>query len=373
MKKDYIALGLMSGTSGDGIDASIIKSDGKGKYEVILNKYVKYNDRLFREIHSLKDVVNAKKDLIKYSKKINDLERKITLFHAEVVNEILKKNSIDLIGFHGQTIYHNPSEKISKQLGNATLLSQLCNTSVVYNFRENDIKNGGQGAPLASIFHQQIINQKKIKTPTSILNIGGIANITIIKNKKKLSVESSDIGPGNCLIDEGIRKNSKKKYDLGGEIANTGKINEIILEQVEEYFLNRFNIDKLSLDTKDFDISFARGLSIEDGAATLTELTSTIITNSLSFILRKYKNKKIKILVCGGGRKNNLLMRQLNNKISKNFTIEPIDKYNIDGDFIESQAFAYLSIRSILKIPISFPKTTGCIAPVSGGDVIEIK
>ena len=194
MNKEYTALGLMSGTSGDGVDASIIRSDGKNKCEVILNKYFVYDKKLYQDIHELKDLINKSEDLKKFHKKIDSLERKITLFHSEVINNLSATN-IDFVGFHGQTIYHNAEQKVSKQLGNGKLLSQITKKNIVYNFRQNDLINGGQGAPLTPIFHKLLISQKKIKLPVTILNIGGISNITLMDTKNK--IYSSDIGPGN--------------------------------------------------------------------------------------------------------------------------------------------------------------------------------
>ena len=361
----------MSGTSGDGVDASIIKSDGNFTYEVIMDEYFEYNHSLYQEIHETKDKINNKTDLLKYSDAINLLEKKITIFHAKLVNEIKKRFKFDLIGFHGQTIYHNSNEKISKQLGNGELLSQLTFKDVVYNFRENDILNGGEGAPLAPIFHDLIIRNKKIKETTCILNIGGISNITIIFSDKDYDFESKDIGPGNCLIDEWIRKNSQKKYDKNGELASIGNCNEIILEQAFELYTNRPNQKKLSLDTKDFDISFARGLSIEDGATTLTDFTSYVLSSEINNYLFNRKILKCKIFVSGGGRKNPFLLNKIKKRISKNFSINNIEELGFNGDYIESQAFAYLAIRSILNLPISFPKTTGCKKLVSGGNLVK--
>lgn len=369
MIKEYTTLGFMSGTSGDGVDASIIRSDGKTKYKVILDKYFEYNQEIYQQIHSLKQKINNEKDLIKLKKDIDELEKNITLFHANIFSKVSKNNFIDLIGFHGQTIYHNFNEKISKQLGNANLLSQLTKKKIVYNFRENDLKNGGQGAPLTPIFHKLIINQNQVDTPSCILNLGGIANITFIPDNNINNLRSTDIGPGNCLIDEWIRLNSKSKFDASGLIAAKGKVNEVIIEQVQDLYQNIYK-DQLSLDTKDFSASFARGLSFEDGAATLTEFTARIINESLYLFLKNNKNQKINIYLCGGGRKNLELINRLKNKIQKNLKILPIDNLGLDGDFIESQAFAFLAIRSFLGLEISYPKTTGCLKPCVGGDVI---
>ena len=373
MKKIYCSLGLMSGTSADGVDASIINSDGDKEYEVILNKYFKYNQKTYENIHSLKEKINSSKDLKIFSKEIMSLEKEITLFHANVVDEIIQesKSNVDFIGFHGQTIFHNSKERISKQLGDGKILSQLTKKIIVCNFRENDLNNGGEGAPLAPIFHKLIINQHKISLPVCVLNIGGIANITAIERNDYSNFISRDIGPGNCLIDEWIRKNTKKKYDNNGLIAKKGKTNEIILNQAFDNFNSRKKNNILSFDTKDFNLNFALGLSLEEGAATLTDFTGRIIGAGLFNLLSRTSDKLWKVLVCGGGRKNTTLMNCIKKKTLKNIDIQLIDDYGIDGDFVESQAFAYLAIRSYLKLPISFPETTGCKKPCIGGEIIK--
>ena len=368
MKKEYTALGLMSGTSGDGIDASIIKTDGNAKYQVIQDRYFEYDNEIYYSFHDLKEKINNKQDLIKLKNEIQDLDRKITIFHSKVVMETTGNNFVDLIGFHGQTIYHNSKEKISKQLGDGKLLSQLVKKDVIFNFRHNDIKNGGEGAPLTPIFHQLIASTLNFDLPICILNIGGIANISLInKSVGSFEFSSKDIGPGNCLIDTWVRKNSDKKYDIDGILALKGNRNEIILEQAQELYQNRQNKDLLSFDVSDFDISFARGLSLEDGVATLTDFTANILSSALTSLLKKDLKKEFTIILCGGGRKNKVLMEKIKKNMSNYFIFKNIDDFNIDGDFVESQAFAYLAVRSILKLPITFPKTTGCNEPLVGG------
>ena len=310
MNKSYYSLGLMSGTSGDGIDASLAISDGKMKLDIIDNKYERYSNDIYEEFHELKGKIHKIEDIEKFSKELKDLERKLTLNNStavEVMKDRLfkkKKEKIDLVGFHGQTILHLPEKKFSLQLGDAKLLSQITNTKVIYKFRENDLKNGGQGAPLAPIFHKLLINNKKLELPTIILNLGGIANITSVDKNNKIS--SQDIGPGNCLIDNWIRLNSKNLFlDEGGSLARSGKINKIILNQSLENFYDNQVSKKKSFDTRDFDLSFVRGLSLEDGAATLTEFTADICS-------KKITNGNV--YVCGGGRKNNYLIERIKKK-----------------------------------------------------------
>ena len=364
MSKRYYSLGLMSGTSMDGVDASIINSDGELKYKVISNKYFQYNEDLYGELTSLRDKINSSKDIKTLSNDLESVEKEITTFHAKAVHEMIKESSvkIDFIGFHGQTIFHNPDEKISKQLGDGKLLSKLTKKVVVYDFRQNDLNNGGQGAPLSPVFHMLLKNKYKLKLPLVILNIGGIANVTGIDLEGYMY--SQDVGPGNCLIDQWIRQNSEKKYDDKGEIAKSGKINKIILNQALENF--SYNNSLKSYDVKDFDTSFVRGLSLEDGAATLTKYTSEILQDYLKI---SFDGSNQNILITGGGRKNNFLVKSIEEKI--NIPIKLVDDFGIDGDFVESQAFAYLAVRSFLGLPISYPETTGCKEPCTGGVIVK--
>ena len=377
--KLYTAIGLMSGTSMDGVDASLIRSNGIDEFTNILDKYYEYDDSLHQELIDLRNLILVDEDLRKYSNRLSELEREITIFHSKVVNEIsLKYNDeIDFIGFHGQTIFHNPEKKITKQLGEGNLLSQIVNKRVIYDFRQEDLKNNGQGAPLTPIFHHllsQNINKKyKIEFPVCFINIGGISNITKISKKNEIleeNLEAFDSGPGNCLIDEWIRKNSNKNFDLGGSIAKSGKINQLILNQI----IDNFKIESYekSLDIKDFDISFARGLSLEDGCATITNFTAYLIAKGIEHS-NLNGTKPIKYLVCGGGRKNSFLIQNIKDYLSnnKNISLDTIDKYSYDGDYVESQAFGYLAIRSFLNLPISFPKTTGCKTPTVGGKLVK--
>ena len=366
MSKSYCSLGLMSGTSADGVDASIIQSDGDTEYKVILDKYFKYDQNIYENIHNLKEKINDSKDLENLSKEIESIEKEITLFHAKAVNEIISKSksNVDFVGFHGQTIFHNAREKISKQLGDGELLSKLTQQTVIYDFRQNDLKLGGHGAPLTPIFHKLLKTKFKIQEVTFI-NIGGIVNKTTFVNN---NMSGTDIGPGMCLIDRWVRQGSKKSYDENGIIAKSGKVNTKALDKLLENFykkekiLNKGSIQ--SFDTKYFDFSFVKDLSLEDGAATLTEFTARIIIS----VLKATNHNKEKIILCGGGRKNNFLVEKLKKESG---IIKLIDEYGVDGDFVESQAFAYLAIRSYLKLPISFPETTGVNKPSTGGIIFK--
>ncbi len=369
MGKIYTALGLMSGTSMDGVDASIIQTDGKSNYKPILDKYFEYPKGIYSDLTKLRDKIKSSKDLKKHQKQIKLVEKEITIFHAKAVNETLKKTKVgvDFIGFHGQTIFHNSKKKKTKQLGDGSLLSKLTKKKVVYNFRQNDIKNGGEGAPLTPIFHELIANKYKFNPPNIFVNIGGISNFTYLgvprigANKIK-NWYAGDLCLGNCLIDQWIRKKSKKNFDKDGKIAKTGKIHKNKLKLALQNYKPK---KEDSLDIKDFDLSFVNGLSLKDGAATLTEYTANILAHHL--IVHTVHN--IKIILCGGGRKNKLLVKKIKKKLT--FPILLIDDYGVNGDFVESQAFGYFAIRSFLKLPISFPNTTGCKKPCTGGVLVK--
>ena len=373
MEKFYTSLGLMSGTSMDGVDASVIKSDGENNYEPIFNKYFEYDEVIYSDLLNLRGKINSIKDLTTNSYQIKELERKITLFHAKISKETIKSAGIDvdLVGFHGQTIFHNAQEKISKQIGDGNLLSSLLKKEVVYNFRENDILNGGQGAPLAAIFHNLLINQNQIERPACVLNVGGIANISLVVSKNNEDLKSFDVGPGNCLLDEWVRRHTQMKYDENGKASNIGKTSEVILNQAIDNFDNISNQKKLSFDIKDFDLSFVKGLSYENGLSTLVDFTAVIIYQSILKSIKIRENEKLLIIVCGGGRKNLSLMGSIRKRLPKNIFLKIIDDYKIDGDFIESQAFAYLAIRSKLKKEISYPGTTDVQKPCMGGVLVK--
>jgi anhydro-N-acetylmuramic acid kinase len=205
------------------------------------------------------------------------------------------------------------------------------------------------------------------------LNIGGISNVTTTVNENDLDhvskIYAYDIGPGNCLIDDWIRKNSGKNFDQDGLIARSGKTDDLILNQALENFASKFDYNK-SLDIKDFDIFFAKGLSLENGAATITNFTAELIAEGIRHVENKIKTNKSNWLVCGGGRKNKYLLESIE-KNFKELELKPIENYKVNGDFVESQAFAFLAIRSLKNMPISFPNTTRCKKPLTGGILVK--
>ena len=270
----YISLGTMSGTSMDGIDLSIINSDGESDTSIIDNFFYQYSSDFKKELINIRKEVLQKDDLISKKALINELSRKITLLHIEAIQKFLNKNSsikLDLIGYHGHTLIHKPEQGFTFQLGNPELMAQLLKTKVVFNFRDNDIKNKGQGAPLVTLYHGQILKNLNLINNGVIINIGGIANGSYFENSV---IHSNDIGPGNCLLDQWIRINSKDlEFDREGNISGKGDVNSLM----EEDFLNHYSYHdkKKSLDITDFNIAQFRGLKLEDGAATLATIMAT--------------------------------------------------------------------------------------------------
>ena len=371
MNKILTAIGLMSGTSLDGIDASIIQSDGDQELKIIKNNYISYDKKIADNVLNLKDKIITTKDISKNKSKIKDLEVKITLLHKEAIIKVLQKSNVsktdlDIIGFHGQTIFHSFKEKISLQLGDGILLSKLLNKKVIYNFRKSDIDNGGQGAPLTPLYHELLQKKLKLKLPLVFVNIGGVTNLTYINEEG--SITSFDSGPGNYLIDRyfKIKSNNAISFDQDGETARKGNLNEILLENLLNDPFYEIEPPK-SLDVNDFSLSIVRGLPFEDSITTLSELTCRSLINSFS----NFKRKPSSIILTGGGRKNKYFSKRIA-ELSQIKTLN-IDEYNLQGDFIESQAFGYLAIRSYLKKPISYPNTTGVNTPCLGGILADIK
>ena len=381
MGKIYTALGLMSGTSLDGVDFSIIQTDGKEYLSLSDNNYIEFSNTLRQKIREIKSKItstNKCKEIIK-SDEYKDLSDEITMFHQEGMIRTVGYGGgrpIDIIGFHGITLWHKPPDKYTHQIGDAKLLKKsiakyknLKNSEIIFNFRKNDILNEGQGAPLTPIYHKALMKHLKIVDPRLIVNIGGITNVTYLN---RVNIFSTDIGPGNCLIDKWMTKNFDKDFDKDGKIALEGKINQNIANNFLDKLKKTQKNKNVSYDTSDFDISEFNKLNPKDGVATLSFITAKAILNFAKDLDLK------RIIICGGGRLNQAILNNLKKDrfiislmedVKSSQSDDPI--WNLNGDFIESQAFAYIAVRSLLKLPISFPETTGCNKPCTGGVIIE--
>jgi anhydro-N-acetylmuramic acid kinase len=349
--KFFTSIGLMSGTSMDGIDIALIKSDG---HEVNKNKINGYYPYSLKIKNSLSKIINNK---INSLLEIKEIELEITKKHIFAVQDFLSKNKInkkeiDVIGFHGQTILHHPKKQITWQIGNAQMLASEIGINVVADFRTKDVVFGGQGAPLVPIYHLALF--KDYKKPLLILNIGGVANVTYIENNDAQNLIAFDVCFGNAPLDDLVKIKTSKNFDKNGILASKGKVNEYLVKDILElkYFKKQ---PPKSLDRNQFDeiIKKFSQLKIEDILASLVFVIGQLVTDSLKFI----PQNPLEILVCGGGRKNTAIMNSIKNATKIKTT--NIDDLKLDGDFIEAEAFAFLAIRNLLDLPISYPKTTG--------------
>ena len=381
MTKIYTALGTMSGTSLDGIDFSIIQTDGEDHLSLLGNNYLEFSNNLKQKIRTIKSKITSTTECKKVidSNEYKDLSKEITMLHQEGLIKATgygRFNPIDIIGFHGITLWHKPADRYTHQIGDAKLLKNviakyknLKNSRIIFNFRENDILNGGQGAPLTPIYHKALMKHLKIVDPRLIVNIGGITNVTYLNRG---NIFSTDVGPGNCLIDQWIKKNFDKDFDEGGKVSLEGKINKNLADNFLNKLQEKTKNKNVSYDTSDFNILEFNKLKPKDGAATLSYITAQLILNFAKDLKLK------KIIICGGGRYNQAILNNLKKSDFKIFLIDQVtssqsdDKIlELNGNFIESQAFAYLAIRSYLKLPISFPSTTGVKKPCTGGKVFK--
>ncbi len=361
-KKIYKVLGVMSGTSMDGIDISLIQTNGTNYVRFINEKSYDYSLTLQNKIKKIiadKPMNNKKK--IKYFKQNeNFINQVYILFIRKFLNEFkINKDSIDFISLSGQTVYHNPLKQISIQLGSGKVIADNFKIKTISNFRDNDIKNKGQGAPIGSYYHKYILN--KYDNKSIIVNLGGIANFTLIN---KRIVISSDIGPANCIIDDLTNYFFNKKFDKNGILASKGNINKKILNLFKNDIFFNQNIPK-SLDRNYFDKYKNRLKKINkyDALFTATYMTLVGFQKFLNFNKMEFNN----IILTGGGRKNTYLLKILKNNINKKITL--IDNLKINGDLVEAQMFAYIAVRSIKKLTISSKYTTGASKNISGGKI----
>ena len=358
--KPLTALGLMSRTSMDGVDAALLVTDGVDIFEYgkALNR--PYDMDMRADLRSV-----TGRDAGKDGKKIKDVERKMTLFHAEVVSELLdsaglRAEDVDVIGFHGHTVYHNPEEKISVQIGDGDLLAEQTRIPVVNRFRNSDIANGGLGGPMMASYHAALA--RDLEKPLAVLNIGGVAKLTWIGENGELI--AFDTGPGNALIDDWMMKKHGTNMDFDGNMAAAGKVNEKIVSLMmkSSYFKKK---PPKSLDRDEFSQKISEhleGESVADGAATLTAFTAQAAAAAANDFLPKPAKQWI---VCGGGANNPTLVRMLRQKID--VPILAAREVNWNGDFLEAQGFAFLAVRSLFGLPLSFPTTTGVPHSMCGG------
>jgi anhydro-N-acetylmuramic acid kinase len=362
MRKDdevYWALGLMSGTSLDGIDAALIQTDGERVHAFGPWLMMPYDDA-FRD--KLREAVHERGDMLA-------AEHELTLKHAEAVRELLvqakmTRKDIHVIGFHGQTVAHRPHEHITWQIGNGALLAEKTGIDVVCDFRRRDVATGGEGAPLVPLYHAALSRQMDL--PIAILNIGGIANVTWIGRSEKnsydlldLDIMALDTGPGNVMINEWTLKKTGIDCDTDGKLGLAGKADmAIVAKLLENPYFSR--TPPKSLDRNHFPYELVQHLSTEDGAATLTEFVAAAVEKSAGYFPVPAKQW----FITGGGRHNPAVMQALRRRLTNVYSVESL---GWAGDSLEAQAFAFLAVRSLKGLPLSLPTTTGAIRAVTGG------
>lgn len=345
------AIGLMSGTSLDGIDAALIETDGMTAVHRGAALTLPFDAALRG---SLKACLGGGGD-------VPATAHRLTLMAGEAVSRLLgkagmKPDDIDVIGFHGQTIAHRPAEGLTWQIGNGALLAEVTGIDVVCDFRSRDMASGGEGAPLAPLYHAALATALD-RSPVVVLNIGGVANVTWIGDGELIAF---DTGPGGALLDDWILARTGEPFDRDGGLASRGQSRH---DRVTAVFDNNPWFDRpppRSLDRDDIAVDLA-GLSTADGAATLVDLTAEAVAHARQFMPRDPGLW----VVCGGGRRNRHLIAALQHRLPAEVMVA--EEVGWDGDSLEAEAFAYLAVRSLAGLPLSQPSTTGCREPVTGG------
>jgi len=357
------AIGLMSGTSLDGVDVALIETDGDAIDGFGPASYRAYSDSerdLLRK--ALADAVSlTNRDLRPGA--LAEAEALVTRAHAEAVETFLKSNSltrdaIDVIGFHGQTVLHRPDRKLTVQIGDGTALAKTLGIPVVFDMRAADVAAGGQGAPLVPVYHRALVRMLNRNGPAVVVNIGGVANITYIDGD---TLMACDTGPGNALLDDFMLRTTGEAVDRDGRMAAKGRADvEWIARALSLPFFGLR--PPKSLDRNDFAALTVNGMSVEDGAATLTAFTA----ESIAMIASSLPKMPASWIVVGGGASNPTLMRMLGERLAPAQVLRGSD-LGWSGDAVEAQAFAYMAVRSLKGLPLTFPGTTGVMTPLTGG------
>jgi anhydro-N-acetylmuramic acid kinase len=355
------AIGLMSGTSMDGIDAAILDTDGERIHAFGPTRFAPYYPQMRAALRLAIERAASIRAAGPLPPDIELLERELTDIHANAVLALLAEanlepRQIDAIGFHGQTLIHRAAGRTTLQIGSGQGLAAATGIDVVGDFRTADMRAGGQGAPLVPIYHAALA---VARAPVAVLNIGGVANVTFVGRGGALL--AFDTGPGNGPIDDWALEHTGKPVDEFGALAAKGRVNENVIAHLLTHAYFAKPAPK-SLDRMDFALDMARNLAPEDGAATLTAFTARSIAKARDH----FPEPPREWVVCGGGRHNPTLMRELRAALQGASVITAEDA-GWRGDFIEAEAFAYLAARSLRGLPISYPMTTGVARPMSGG------
>ena len=374
--KKFNAIGLMSGTSLDGIDVALLRTDGQSFLECGPFMSVSFSDEMRDK---LAGALETAKSIVHRHDRPDDLaelERELTILHSDAVHSLLTEHKlrisdVDLVGFHGQTVLHRPDAGVTVQLGDGALLSKMLGVPVVYDMRANDMVHGGQGAPLAPAYHQALASNLGVEycdvSPVCFVNIGGISNLTAVTNQQDHNSDpiAFDCGPGNVLIDQWVFAHTGAHFDKGGEIALRGKIIHEVADQYIGPMIEKIN-DGQSLDRLDFTPLEKGVCSLEDGARTLAYMTAKMISHAydrLSIAPELW-------IISGGGRLNQAIMNELSSELPNNCNILKAEDLGVSGDAVEAQAWAYLAVRAHKSYPLTYPSTTGVNHVVTGGVIV---
>jgi anhydro-N-acetylmuramic acid kinase len=355
-------IGLMSGTSLDGVDAALLDTDGEEVVRAGPGLTMAYTPATRALLRAALEEARAVAQGSPVPQSIREAERVLTEAHAEAVKALLRRaglaqDQVALLGFHGQTILHRPERHWTWQIGDGALLARLTGVDVVNDFRSADVKAGGQGAPLMPLYHAVLARRSGRPEPLVVVNIGGVAQVTYINDDLVLAF---DTGPGNAPIDDWMHRHSGRPVDEDGAFAATGRVDGAALDQMlANPFFER--VPPKSLDRMDFGMEAVEKLSPADGAATLTAFTAA----SLARAREHFPDAAETWIVSGGGRHNKALMAMLRARV--NAPVISAEDAGWDGDTLEAQGFAYLAMRSKKRLPLSLPTTTGVAQPMTGG------
>lgn len=362
MGNPTIAIGLMSGTSADGIDAAMLETDGEMVVRPLGFVAIPYCDETRARIRAATHAA-LQCEAPGPHPLIDAVAEELTILHAEAVEALLSKvdvprGGVGVIGFHGQTVAHRPDRGWTWQIGDGALLAGKTRINVVHDFRSADVAVGGQGAPLLPVYHRALVAAAGVPFPVAILNLGGVGNVTWIGDGENDMI-AFDTGPANGLIDDWMLRHTGRAIDEGGALAATGRVHDDVLAKLCDKPWFDLAPPK-SLDRHDFTTVPCEGLSAADGAATLTAFTAETVRLSLTHM----PVAPLQWLVTGGGRHNATLMAMLAERLGE---VRSVDEFGWNGDAMEAEGFAYMSVRSLKGLPISFPGTTGVPRPLTGG------
>lgn len=361
-----LAIGTMSGTSMDGVDVALIETDGETIASFGPTLLRPYDDMERAHIRAALAEGPRLAHRDERPAETAVAERIVTRAHADAVSQFLDIHGLDreaiaVVGFHGQTVFHAPRRRMTVQIGDGPALARALGITVVHDLRAADVAAGGEGAPLVPVFHAALVARAGLAPPAAILNIGGVANLTLIQPDGGLV--AFDTGPGNALLDDWVRDHTGRAMDADGLISAAGRVDMARLARLLDHPFFVAPPPK-SLDRNAFDAGVLDGLSLEDGAATLAAFTAEAVARGLGAALPGGAAAPA-LIVAGGGAHNPTLLAMLATRTGAK--VRTAGQVGLSTDFLEAQAFGFLAVRSLRGLPLTFPGTTGVGAPLCGG------